>query len=63
MSDEIRRQRMAGLYEDDRDQKRRCSHDNPEIKRIYTEFLGEPLSERAHHLLHTTYDPKQVYLK
>ncbi|MEZ5277823.1 MAG: NADH-dependent [FeFe] hydrogenase, group A6 [Opitutaceae bacterium] len=63
VSDEIRRQRMAGLYEDDRDQKRRCSHDNPEIKRIYTEFLGEPLSERAHHLLHTTYDRKQVYLK
>ena len=63
VSDEIRRQRMAGLYEDDRDQKKRCSHENPEIKRIYTEFLGEPLSERAHKLLHTTYDRRQVYLK
>jgi len=59
----IRAQRIAGLYQDDRDKALRCSHDNPEIKHIYEEFLGEPLSEKAHHLLHTRYRERQVYLK
>jgi len=63
INDEVRRLRMAGLYEDDRDHVLRCSHDNPEIQRIYTEFLGEPNSERSHELLHTTYKLRQVYLK
>ncbi len=63
INDEVRRLRMAGLYEDDRDHVQRCSHDNPEIQRIYTDFLGEPNSERSHELLHTTYKLRQVYLK
>lgn len=63
ISNAVRRRRMEGLYQDDRDRTRRCSHDNPEIRRIYDEFLGEPLSERAHQLLHTTYEARQVYLK
>ena len=28
---------------------------NPQIKQLYAEFLGEPNSHKAHHLLHTTY--------
>ena len=63
INDEVRRLRAAGLYEDDRDHELRCSHDNPEIQRIYTDFLGEPNSERSHELLHTTYKTRQVYLK
>lgn len=63
ITDEIRRQRMAGLYQDDRDRRLRCSHDNPEIKRIYADFLGKPLSERSHRLLHTRYRQRHVYLK
>jgi len=63
INDEVRRKRIAGIYEDDRDQKLRCSHDNPEIQRVYADFLGAPLSERAHKLLHTTYKLRQVYLK
>jgi NADH-quinone oxidoreductase subunit G len=63
INDEVRRLRSAGLYEDDRDRKLRCSHDNPEIQRIYTDYLGEPNSERSHELLHTTYKTRQVYLK
>lgn len=63
INDEVRRKRITGLYEDDRDRLLRCSHDNPEIQRVYAEFLGAPLSERAHKLLHVTYKARQVYLK
>ena len=31
----------------------RYSHENPEITKLYADYLGEPLSETAHHLLHT----------
>ncbi len=31
----------------------RFSHENPDIQKTYQEFLGEPLGETAHHLLHT----------
>ncbi|KAG2427921.1 hypothetical protein HXX76_011908 [Chlamydomonas incerta] len=31
------------------------SHENPAVGQIYAEFLGEPLSHRAHELLHTHY--------
>ncbi|HQK26118.1 MAG TPA: iron hydrogenase small subunit [Synergistaceae bacterium] len=33
----------------------RKSHENPEIVRLYEEFLGKPLGEKSHHLLHTHY--------
>jgi NADH-quinone oxidoreductase subunit G/NADP-reducing hydrogenase subunit HndD len=33
----------------------RRSHENPSITAIYEKFLGEPLSEKSHHLLHTKY--------
>ncbi|MCX7598911.1 MAG: iron hydrogenase small subunit, partial [Armatimonadetes bacterium] len=36
----------------------RRSHENPSIKRLYEKFLGHPLSERSHHLLHTHYVPR-----
>jgi len=60
-TDEIRNQRIAGLYTDDERSTYRCSHKNPEIIEIYQDFLGEPLSEKSHHLLHTTYQERQVY--
>ncbi len=63
ISDEVRRKRMEGLYADDRDGELRCSHDNPEIKKIYADFLGAPLSVKAEKLLHTAYQPRKVYLK
>lgn len=63
INNEVRQKRIEGLYQDDRDCALRCSHDNPEIKHIYEEFLGEPLSERSHQLLHTKYVPRHVYLK
>lgn len=51
----IRKKRMAALYEIDRSLPLRKSHDNPEIQTLYKEFLSEPLGEKAHELLHTTY--------
>ncbi len=54
-TDEVRQERIAGLYNDDKNSKFRKSHDNPSIKKIYKDYLGEPLSHKAHNLLHTTY--------
>lgn len=60
-TDEVRKARMAGLYKDDREKKIRCSHLNPQIQKIYADFLGQPNSEIAHHLLHTHYTALPVY--
>jgi iron-only hydrogenase group A len=62
-TDEIRKLRAAGLYQDDREHKHRCSHQNPYIKDLYDEFLGSPLSEKAHKLLHTHYEERPLYNK
>lgn len=40
------------LYALDNKNSLRCSHDNPEIQKLYKEYLGEPLGSKAHHLLH-----------
>jgi len=60
-TDKIRAKRMAGLYKDDEASAVRCSHENPEIQRIYKDFLGEPLSEMAHKYLHTHYKSRKAY--
>ena len=60
-TDEVRKARMAGLYKDDRDRAIRCSHLNPQIKKIYEDYLGQPGGEKAHHLLHTSYTAMPVY--
>ena len=31
----------------------RMSHENPQIKKLYADYLGEPLSQTAHEWLHT----------
>jgi len=52
---EILNKRMDAIYEEDRNKPIRKSHENPAIKKIYEEFLGEPNSPLAHKLLHTKY--------
>ena len=48
--------RSAVLYNADANKLAyRKSHENPQIKKIYEEFLGEPNSHKAHEILHTTY--------
>lgn len=59
--DEVRKERTAGLYTDDEKSVKRCSHQNPSIKKLYDEYLGQPLSEKSHHLLHTTYKEVPLY--
>lgn len=56
------RARMQALYKIDRDETIRTSHSNPAIKKLYDEFLIEPLGEKSHHLLHTHYTPREVVL-
>ncbi len=51
-------QRMKGLYSEDEQKSLRLSHENTDIKALYEQFLGEPGSEKAHHLLHTVYHSK-----
>jgi iron-only hydrogenase group A len=54
-TDDVRRARIAAIYKEDEGKTLRKSHDNPQIRQIYAEFLGRPLGEKSHHLLHTHY--------
>lgn len=47
--------RMNALYSEDANKVIRKSHENPEIIKLYDEFLGKPNGEKSHHLLHTHY--------
>ncbi len=58
---DVRAKRAAGLYQHDRDRKIRFSHENVEVQRVYTDFLGRPLSHKAHELLHTRYTARPTY--
>ena len=51
------RQRTEVLFDIDRTSKYRRSQENPDVLRLYDQFYGEPNSELAHHLLHTSYQP------
>ncbi len=55
---EIRQMRREALFDCDRMSELRKSHENPEIKALYDNWLGKPLGEKAHHLLHTHYSAK-----
>ena len=61
--DEIRAKRIDGLYADDKKSEFRKSHQNPDIKKIYADFLEKPSSHKAHKLLHTHYVPRPTYKK
>ncbi|MFA6335104.1 MAG: NADH-dependent [FeFe] hydrogenase, group A6 [Bacteroidales bacterium] len=50
--------RMEAIYREDAGKPIRKSHENPYIIKLYEEFLGHPLSEKSHHLLHTKYFEK-----
>ncbi len=44
--------RAPKLYDLDKRRPIRFSHENPEIKKLYADYLEKPMSEKAHHLLH-----------
>ena len=52
---EVLKKRMEGLYSIDEKRSIRRSHKNPAIQNIYEAFLSNPLSEKSHELLHTSY--------
>ena len=58
---DIRAERAAGLYADDKALPVRKSHENPDVKAIYDEFFGEPNSHKAHEILHTSYVARKKY--
>jgi NADH-quinone oxidoreductase subunit G/NADP-reducing hydrogenase subunit HndD len=58
VNDEIRSLRAQALYQEDSALKYRKSHENPAIKKIYKQFLKEPLGKKSHKLLHTHYTPR-----
>ena len=50
---EMAPERAPVLYSQDAGMELRFSHENPSITKIYEDYLGKPLSEKSHHLLHT----------
>ena len=57
---DIRALRASVLYQSDKENPIRKSHENPAIKELYETYLGEPGSEKAHHLLHTSYVKRTI---
>ncbi len=55
---DILKKRMAAIYQEDAGKPIRKSHENPYILKLYEEFLGKPMSEKSHKLLHTHYVDK-----
>ena len=51
------------IYEKDSKMSKRCSHDNKEIKNVYSEFLNRPLSEKCLEILHCGYKDNSKLLK
>ncbi len=60
-NDKIRMKRIEAIYREDAGKPIRKSHENPEIKQVYQEFLKEPLGEKSHKLLHTHYTRRNRY--
>lgn len=52
---DVIRKRQEAIYKEDSNKHIRKSHENPYIIQLYQEFLGSPMSEKSHHLLHTHY--------
>jgi len=54
-------ERAKALYEEDSIKEIRKSHQNPEIQKLYNEFLRKPNAEISHKLLHTHYTKRSSY--
>ncbi len=55
---DIIKARQASIYQIDSDMPVRKSHENEAVMNLYKEYLGEPMSHKAHELLHTHYNVK-----
>lgn len=55
MTEKTKAARVAALYKRDAEVEVKSAMNNPEIKKLYAEFFGKPLSERAEAMLHTSF--------
>ena len=53
--------RAKALYAEDEAKTVRKSHENPVVKEIYANYLGQPGSHKAHEILHTKYVKRKKY--
>ncbi len=53
--------RAKAIYAEDEKLTLRKSHENPYVKELYAEFLGEPCGHKSHELLHTHYVERPKY--
>ncbi|MBR3459805.1 MAG: [Clostridia bacterium] len=58
---DLRAVRASGLYSEDAAMTLRKSHENPEVKELYDNYLEKPGSHKAHELLHTNYQKRPMY--
>ena len=58
LDEDTLKKRAQALYDIDRHKTIRRAHNNPDIRRLYKEFLGKPLGDKSHELLHTHYKVK-----
>jgi len=58
---EIREKRAKAIYAEDANMPIRKSHENPEVLKLYKDFLKNPLSDVSHHLLHTKYTKRERF--
>ncbi|MBQ3128013.1 MAG: iron hydrogenase small subunit [Clostridia bacterium] len=59
--EDFKAKRASALYTIDKNNANRKSHENEAIKRVYSEFFGEPGSHKAHEILHTSYVKRNLY--
>ncbi len=62
-TDEVRKLRIRGIYDEDDQSTYRCSHHNPYIGSVYKEFLDAPGSHKAHERLYTHYVERPLFMK
>ena len=55
--------RIASVYREDKSFVHRASQDNVQVQELYKKFLNKPLSEKSHHLLHTTWTDKSAAVR
>lgn len=61
MDIDLRSERAKALYSEDKNAAFRKSHENPFVKDLYENYLGEPCSHKAHELLHTHYQKRSHF--
>ena len=57
---EIIKKRAAAIYREDMGKTKRKSHENVNVMKLYDEYLGEYYGEKAHKLLHTKYQKREL---